>query len=85
LFWWDWWEPVNAQQGHEPKAVRRFYLEVAELRELLPTVVELAGERLDLLMHNLVRSYVAALCECLAALLADVWSFTGVAALMCLH
>jgi hypothetical protein len=60
------------------------YLEVTKLCELLAAVVELAGERLDLLVDNLVCSDIAALCERLAADVTGVWPLAGVTALMCL-
>lgn len=57
-------------------------LQIPELGELLAAVVELAGERLDLLVDDFVRSDVAALREGLAADVAVVWAFTGVPALV---
>ena len=61
------------------------YLEVAQLCKLLPAVVELAGKRLDLLVHNLVCTHVAALSKCLAADVTAVRALSCVAPLMCLE
>jgi hypothetical protein len=60
------------------------YLQVAQLSELLAAVIELAGEGLDLLMHNFVRSYIATLCEGFTTYIATVGPLPGVAPLMCL-
>ena len=60
------------------------YLEVAQLGELLAAVVELAGEGLDLLMDNLVRSHVASLRESLATDLTVEGSLASMSSLMCL-
>lgn len=60
------------------------YLEISQLGELLAALVEPAGEGLDLLVHDLVRSYVAALGEFLAANVAGIWPFAGVTSLVCL-
>lgn len=57
---------------------QKLYLEVAELSELLPALVQSASEGLDLLVDDLVRSNIAALSEGLAANVAVVWSFSGV-------
>lgn len=59
-------------------------LQVSELGELLATTLQLAGERLDVLMDDLVRANVAALSEGLAADVAVVWSLASVATLVSL-
>lgn len=64
---------------------RRLYLQVPQLSELLATVIELASERLDLLMNDLMRSYVATLRKSLAALVAVVRSLSGMATLVSLR
>lgn len=58
------------------------YLEVSELGEALPAAFELAEERLRLLVHDLVRPYVAALGETLATTFTRVGTFTRVAPFM---
>lgn len=58
------------------------YLQVAQLRELLPTIIELASEWLDLLVNDLVGAYVAALCKSLAADVTAVGTLACVASLM---
>jgi len=60
-------------------------LEVAKLCELFVALVKLAGERLRGCMHDLVRSYIAALGESLAADVALVRAFTGMATLVSLQ
>ncbi len=61
------------------------YLQVAELSELLATIIESTCERLDLLMHNLVSTNIAPLSKRLAANVAAVWSLSSVSPLMCLN
>lgn len=58
------------------------HLEIAKLGELLATVVELAGEWLDLLMDNLVCAYVAALSKCLSADVTAVWALASMPSLV---
>jgi hypothetical protein len=60
------------------------YFEIAELSELLAAVVKSAKVGLGLIMHNLVGSYVATLCESLSADLALVWPFPGMPSLVSL-
>lgn len=60
------------------------YLQVSKLGKLLAAVIKLAGEWLDLLVHNLVCSYVSTLSECLATNVALVRAFAGVASFVCL-
>jgi hypothetical protein len=52
------------------------------LSELLAAVIEPAGERLDLLMHDLVCTHVATMRKGLAADVATVWTLSCVASLM---
>lgn len=47
-------------------------LQVAQLRELLPTIIKLAGERFDLLVNRFVSTYVATLRKSLATNIATV-------------
>ena len=42
-------------------------LEVAQLSELLPAVIQLTYEWFELLVHNLMGSHVASLCKAFAA------------------
>jgi hypothetical protein len=60
------------------------YLEVAELGELLAAFIKLARKGLDLLMYDLMRSYVSTLRESLAADVTIVRSLASVTALVCL-
>lgn len=60
------------------------YLEVAKLSEVLSTIIELASERLDSLVNNLVCPNVATLRKSLSADLTAVWAFSGVPSLVCL-
>lgn len=60
------------------------YLQITQLSELLPAVIELAGERLDLLMNDFVSTYVAPLRESLPTDIATVRTFSCVSPLMCL-
>lgn len=61
------------------------YLQVAQLSELLPTIIKLAGERLDLLVNDFVSAHIASLCKSLPTDVAAVGAFAGVSPLMCLH
>jgi hypothetical protein len=61
------------------------YLKVAKLGKLLATVIQFAGKRLDLLVDNLVCSYVAPLSEGFATNLAPVWPLSSVPPLMSLQ
>ena len=54
------------------------------MSELLATVVKLAGEGLDLLVHNLVCSNIAPLGKGFATNIATVGSFASVSSLVCL-
>jgi len=54
-------------------------LEIPELTEFLPAVIELAGERLCLLMNNLVGSHVAFLRKLLTADVTLVRPFASMA------
>lgn len=58
------------------------YLEISELRELLETAVESAGEGLVGSVNGLVSDNVAALAECLAADVTRIGALPGVTALM---
>lgn len=60
------------------------HLQVAQLSKLLPTVVKLTSEGLDLLMDNFVGAYVATLREGLATDIAAVGPLACVASLVCL-
>jgi hypothetical protein len=62
------------------KHVTATNLEVAQLCELFPTVLKLANVRFLLFMDDFVCPYVAPLGEALAANLAMVWPFAGMAA-----
>lgn len=59
-------------------------LQVAELSKLLATVVEFASEGLDLLVDDLMSSYVAALSKCLPTNVATVRSLPSVSSFVCL-
>lgn len=60
------------------ESLRRLYLQVSKLSKLLAAIVKLAGERLNLLVYDLVCSNVPTLCECLATDVALIRAFTGV-------
>lgn len=60
------------------------YLEIAQLSELLPAVVESASEGFDLLVYNLVGADIASLRKSLSTDVATVGSLSGVTSLMCL-
>jgi hypothetical protein len=60
------------------------YLQIAQLSELLPAIIELAGKRLDLLMNDLVSTYVAPLRKGLPTNIATVRTLACVSPLMCL-
>lgn len=77
LFWWDWLH-LLASRGPRKLSVLA-YLQVSKLRELLATAFKLAGEGLDVLVHDLVRPYVATLGKRLTADVAVVWSLASVA------
>jgi hypothetical protein len=62
--------------------VRITYLEVSKLGELLPTIIQSAGEGLDLLVNNLVCTNIATLCKCFAANIAAVRALSSMAPLM---
>lgn len=57
-------------------------LEISQLRELLPTVVKLAGVGLDLQVSDLVGSDVATLSKVLPTYVATVWPLSSVPSLM---
>jgi len=57
-------------------------LQVAKLSELLAAIVEFAGERLDLLVHDLVRSDVSTLRKRFTTNVALVRPLTSVTSLM---
>jgi hypothetical protein len=78
LFWWD------CRSVREELAISGggSYLEVSQLRELLPAVVQQAGERLRVLVGDFVRADVAALGEALLADITGEGLFAGMAALM---
>jgi hypothetical protein len=61
------------------------YFEVAELCELLATVVETAKVGFGLIVDNLVGTHVTTLGESLAADLAEIWAFSCVPSLVCLN
>lgn len=81
LFWWD------CRSVREELAISGggAYLEISQLRELLPAVVQQAGKRLRVLVGNFVRADVAALGEALLADITGEGLFAGMAALMGLH
>ncbi len=58
----------------------RTYLKIPELGELLAAVVKPTEVGFGLVVHDLVCSYVAALCKPLSAYIALIWAFTGVSA-----
>ena len=60
-------------------------LKVSELSELFAAVIESAEIRLGLVVDDLVGTNVAALSESLATDFAWVWSFTCMAAFVCLY
>lgn len=64
------------------QSARRTYLEIAELGELLAAVIKATEVGLGLIVHDFVRSDVAALGKSLSADFALVWSFTGVSTFM---
>lgn len=60
------------------------YLEVAELRKLLATVVESAEVRLGLFVHDLMSSYVATLSKEFSADFTPIWPLPSVSSLVSL-
>jgi hypothetical protein len=60
------------------------YLEVSELGELLPTLLQLAGVWFRSIMDDFVGTNVALLSKAFPADIALIWSFAGVTALVCL-
>jgi hypothetical protein len=58
------------------------YLEVSQLGKLLPTIIQSAGERLDLLVNNLVCTNIATLRKCFAADVAAIRALSSMAPLM---
>jgi hypothetical protein len=67
------------------KLDQHIYLQVAKLSELLAAIIEFASEGLDLLMDNLMRSYIPTLRERLATLVAVVRALPSVTALVSLR
>ena len=66
------------------QTLRSHYLEISKLRKLLSTVVQFAGERLDLLMNDLVGSDVATLSKGLATDLTPVGPLSSMSPLVSL-
>jgi hypothetical protein len=58
------------------------YLEVAELGELLVTIIQLADIRLRLEVNDAVCSNVTTLCKSLPTLVTRVWALSCVSALV---
>lgn len=69
---------------HLGLCLKLLYLQVSKLGELLATVVKLAGEWLNLLVHDLMCSNVPTLCERLATDVTLVRAFAGMASFVCL-
>jgi hypothetical protein len=61
------------------------YLQVAQLSELLPTIIKFTGERLDLLVDDFVSAHISTLRKGLSANIATVRSLARVPSLMCLQ
>lgn len=59
-------------------------LQISQLCELLPAIIKLTGERLNLLVNNLVGTYIATLREGLATDVATVRPLACVSPLVCL-
>lgn len=59
-------------------------LEVSQLGKLLPAILKLTEEGLDLFMHNLVGANVPSLSKPFTTMIARVRTFPGVATLMSL-
>ena len=74
LFWCD-YKLLVFPTGY---SLIRTCLEVAKLGELLPTIIKLAGEGLDLLVNNLVSTHVATLRKGFPTDIATVRPFAGV-------
>lgn len=60
------------------------HLQVTKLSELLPAIIKLTAERLDLLVDDLVSAHISTLRKGLATNLAAVGSLACVSSLMCL-
>jgi hypothetical protein len=58
------------------------HLQITQLGELFPTVVQLASKGFDLLVYDLVGAHIAPLCEGFAADVAVVWPFSSMPSLM---
>lgn len=67
LFWWDWIPWLLADLGKD--LTRGTYFEVSKLGELLPAVVQEAGEGFGMLMSDLMSTDIAPLGK---PLLADI-------------
>lgn len=71
--------------GYKKNKRKKPYLQISQLGELLAAILELAQERLDLFMYNLVCTDITSLGEALATMVARVWAFPSMSSLMCLR
>jgi hypothetical protein len=81
LFWCD---CSSLAQG-QPRPRATAYFQVAQLSELLSTIIKLAGERLDLLVNNLMSTHIATLRKGLTTDVATIRALACVSSLMCLQ
>ena len=69
-------------EGSKPGGSDCVYLEVPQLSELLPAILEFTEERFDLFVHNLVGTDVSSLRKSFTAVVARIRTLSGMTTFM---